>query len=279
MKIRGQRVCQACATEWSYYETGSIACPNCGSLRSVGHDDERRLHTDAPAALSLAQFQAQIAEEPVEAYAADLKAVLREYTRKRGFINGGELQPLDDRYLTARTLLHTVDMLARSHEPTTDAELYLLSLYKTLADDPDTASDAVDGVDADDAETAVNDAGVDDADDAEIAATDADDAELTAAQVPRELRDAWGVAAADAVAAYCSDLRTWLDGTPDEAAATILSQLRDHVNRLNALQGDVEPAVATDLVETARAVGRYLRTGDDEALTAARERLTALAQA
>lgn len=279
MKIRGQRVCQACATEWSYYETGSIACPNCGSLRSVGHDDERRLHTDAPAALSLAQFQAQIAEEPVEAYAADLKAVLREYTRKRGFINGGELQPLDDRYLTARTLLHTVDMLARSHEPTTDAELYLLSLYKTLADDPDTASDAVDGVDADDAETAVNDAGVDDADDAEIAATDADDAELTAAQVPRELRDAWGVAAADAVAAYCSDLRTWLDGTPDEAAATTLSQLRDHVNRLNALQGDVEPAVATDLVETARAVGRYLRTGDDEALTAARERLTALAQA
>lgn len=270
MKIRGQRVCQACATEWSYYETGSIACPNCGSLRSVGHDDERRLHTDAPAALSLAQFQAQIAEEPVEAYAADLKAVLREYTRKRGFINGGELQPLDDRYLTARTLLHTVDMLARSHEPTTDAELYLLSLYKTLADDPDTASDAVDGVDAD---TAVTDA--DDATDVDAA----DDAELTAAQVPRELRDAWGVAAADAVAAYCSDLRTWLDGTPDEAAATTLSQLRDHVNRLNALQGDVEPAVATDLVETARAIGRYLRMGDDEALTAARERLTALAQA
>jgi len=281
MKIRGQRVCQACATEWSYYETGSVACPNCGSLRSVGRDDDRQLHTDTPAALSLAQFQAQIAAEPVAEYAADLKAVLREYTRKRGFINGGELQPLDDRYLTARTLLHTVDILARRHEPTTDAELYLLSLYETLTDDgAGAASDVAD------AETAVND--VDGGDngatavDAETAGTDADNAtdpELTAAQVPSELREAWGLAAADAVDAYCSDLRTWLDATPDAAAATTLSQLRDHVNRLNALQGDVEPAVATDVVESARAVGRYLRTGDDDALTAARDRLRRLAQA
>ena len=265
MKIRGQRVCQACATEWSYYETGSVACPNCGSLRSVGRDDDRQLHTDTPAALPLAQFQARIAEESVAEYAADLKAVLREYTRKRGFINGGELQPLDDRYLTARTLLHTVDILARRREPTADAELYLLSLYETLADD---AADAA--TDADDAETAVNDV---------ADAVDADDAELTAAQVPSELQEAWGLAAADAVAAYCSDLRTWLDATPDDAAATTLGDLRDHVNRLNALQGDVEPAVATDVVEGARAVGRYLRTGDDDALTAARDRLRRLAQA
>ena len=287
MKIRGQRVCQACATEWSYYETGSVACPNCGSLRSVGRDDDRQLHTDTPAALSLAQFQAQIAAEPVAEYAADLKAVLREYTRKRGFINGGELQPLDDRYLTARTLLHTVDILARRREPTTDAELYLLSLYETLTDDAAGAAS-----DAADAETAVRDVdGGDNGDtavDTETAGTDAVDAvdaddahstELTAAQVPSELQEAWGLAAADAVDAYCSDLRTWLDATPDDAAATTLSQLRDHVNRLNALQGDVEPAVATDVVESARAVGRYLRTGDDDALTAARDRLRRLAQA
>ncbi|TQQ81915.1 DUF7117 family protein [Halonotius roseus] len=278
MKIRGQRVCQACATEWSYYETGSVACPSCGSLRSVGRDDDRQLHTDTPAALPLAQFQARIAAEPVAEYATDLKAVLREYTRKRGFINGGELQPLDDRYLTARTLLHTVDILARRREPTADAELYLLSLYETLADDAaDTASDAAD------ADTTVSDVdNVDNAVDTETAGTDAVDAdstELTAAQVPSELQEAWGLAAADAVGAYCSDLRTWLDATPDEAAATTLGELRDHVNRLNALQGDVEPAVATDVVEGARAVGRYLRTGDDDALTAARDRLRRLAQA
>lgn len=266
MEIRGQRVCQACSTEWSYYETGSVACPNCGSLRSVGRDEERQLHTDTPAALPLATFRGRIAEEAVGAYADDLKSVLREYTRKRGFINGGKLQPLDDRYLTAQTLLHTVDILARRQAPTSEAELYLLSLYETLADDADDAA-------VDDADTAVSD--IND----NTAASDIDDLELAAARVPSDLRAAWGLAAADAVSAYCSDLRTWLDATPDEAATTTLSQLRDHVNRLNALQGDVEPAVAAGLVASTRAIGRYLRTGDEAALTAARQQLTRLARA
>jgi len=262
MKIRGQRVCQACRTEWSYYETGSVACPRCGSLRSVGRDEERQLHTDTPAALPLTTFRSRIAEESVATYAADLKSMLREYTRKRGFINGGELQPLDDRYLTARTLLHTVDILARRQAPTSDAELYLLSIYQTLADDA-----AVEAVDTGD--TIVDHSGSD----------TTDTLELAAAQVPSDLRAAWGLAVADAVAVYCSDLRTWLDATPDEAAATTLSQLRDHVNRLNALQGDVEPAVAADLVASTRAVGQYLRTDDKAALTAARDRLTRLSRA
>ena len=274
MDIRGQRVCQACDTEWSYYETGSVACPNCGSLRSVGRDEERKHHTDTPATLPLASFRAQIAEEPVSAYADELKTVLREYTRKRGFINGGELRPLDDRYLTARTLLHTVDSLTRRREPSADAELYLVSLYKTLAADAaETTSDG-DPVDSggSDADSVV------DAVDAELTDREAagGDLDLTAVQVPSELRAAWGLAVADAVAAYCRDLRTWLDDSPDAAAATTLSQLRDHTNRLNALQGDVAPAVAADIVVAARAVGRYLRTGDDDALTTARDRLTAV---
>ena len=255
MKIRGQRVCQACSTEWSYYETGSIACPSCGSLRSVGRDENRQLHTDAPATLPLASFRDRIATEPISAYADDLKGVLREYTRKRGFISGGELRSLDDRYLTAHTLLHTLDILARRRDPTTDAELYQLSLYKTLAD-----ADEVNGESVEPTATS----------------------ELAAAAVPSDLRAAWGSAAADAVDAYCRDLRTWLDGmpneTPDEAATTALSQLRDHVNRLNALQGDVEPTVATRLVESARDLGRYLRTGDDDSLAAAHDRLQQLAQ-
>jgi len=252
MKIRGQRVCQACSTEWSYYETGSIACPSCGSLRSTGDDEERQLHTDAPAALPLASFRDRIAEGSISEYADDLKGVLREYTRKRGFISGGELRPLDDRFLTAHTLLHTLDILARRRDPTADAELYLLSLYETLIDADERAKGN---------------------------ATEQEGMTSTASDVPSDLRAAWGSAAADAVDAYCRGLRTWLDETPDEAAATALSQLRDHINRLNALQGDVEPAVATDLVEAARAVGRYLRTGDADALSAARDRLTRLDQA
>jgi len=248
MEIRGQRACQACDTEWSYYETGSIACPNCGSLRSVGRDAERRQHTDAPAALPLAEFRNRIAEEPVSAYANDLKSVLREYTRKRGFINGGELRALDDTYLTARTLLHTVDILGRSREPTADEELYMVSLYEALADDASTA----------------------------------DDGDTLTGDLPNSLQEAWGLAATDAVGAYSSDLRTWLDANPDSEASNTLGRLREHVKRVEALQGAVDPETATVLVEIARRIGQSLRAdnADDatDALAAARDRLDQLEQ-
>jgi DNA-directed RNA polymerase subunit RPC12/RpoP len=39
MKIRGERECKDCGARWSYYETGSVSCPECGSRRSVGVDD------------------------------------------------------------------------------------------------------------------------------------------------------------------------------------------------------------------------------------------------
>lgn len=280
MEIRGQRLCQACSTEWSYYETGSVACPSCGSLRSVGRDDERQLHTDTPTTLPLATFRARIAEEPVTSYADDLKSELREYTRKRGFINGGELQPLDDRYLTARTLLHTVDMLARRQDVSPAAELYLLSLYETLTDDTADNNSAAESTTTTTADIPAGDSDADTIGSDRLDSTadsNPDELELAAATVPSDLRAAWGGAAAEAVDDYCRDLRTWLDATPDAAAATTLSQLRDHVNRLDALQGDVDPAVAAGLVVSARAVGRYLRVGDDESLTAARDRLAGLA--
>ncbi|ESS08945.1 MAG: hypothetical protein A07HN63_01154 [uncultured archaeon A07HN63] len=238
MEIRGQRACQSCYTEWSYYETGSIACPNCGSLQSVGLDDNRKQHTDSPAALPLSEFSDRIADDPVDQYADDMTDILREYTRKRGFITGGDLRELDDTYLVARTLLHTVDMLARERDPPTDAELYLLDLHKALTDEG----------------TAIDDL-------------------PPCGPVPEPLTEAWGLAACDAVDAYSGDLRTWLDSSPDAAARSTLGRLRDHLKRLQALQGDVQPKTATRLVRTARDIGRYLRADDDTALATAGDRL------
>jgi DNA-directed RNA polymerase subunit RPC12/RpoP len=31
MKIRGERECTDCGTRWSYYDTASVECPQCGS--------------------------------------------------------------------------------------------------------------------------------------------------------------------------------------------------------------------------------------------------------
>jgi len=45
MEIRGERECTDCGERWSYYETGDVACPACGSMQSVGVDEERALHT------------------------------------------------------------------------------------------------------------------------------------------------------------------------------------------------------------------------------------------
>lgn len=243
MEIRGQRRCRACETAWSYYETGSVACPNCGSLRSVGRDAERKQHTDAPAALSLAPFQNRIAEEPLTQYAGELKSVLREYTRKRGFINAGELRTLDDTYLTARTLLHTVDALSHQQSPTTGEELYLLSVYEQLADEQ------------------------------------AEQQLPPGSTVPDSLREAWGLAATDAVEAYLSDLRYWMTDTPASETTQIIGQLREHVKRVRALQGDVDPETATTLVETARDIGRSLRGEAADGVETAGNRLAELREA
>jgi len=248
MEIRGRRACQSCDTEWSYYDTGSVACPNCGSLRSVGLDDDRKQHTDSPAVLPVDQFSDRIADEPVDHYADDLEAVLREYTRKRGFINGGDLRDLDDTYLAARTLLHTVDTLARERQPTADEELYLLDLYETLTADGEALT--ADG--------------------------DAIDDLPPCGPVPDSLAGAWGLAASDAVSAYAGDLKQWLGSHPDTEAQTTLGSLREHVKRVQALQGDVDPETASSLVRTARDIGRYLREDDANALATARDRLDGL---
>ncbi|OYR40341.1 hypothetical protein [Halorubrum sp. Eb13] len=283
MKVRGERECQGCGARWSYYETGSVECPDCGSLRSVGVDD-RTAHTDAPASLDLSPHRARFGDAsgtlPAEGV-DDLKSDLREYVRKRGFVRGGELLPLDTVYLAARELLEAVDCYDRLRDPTDADREYLLDLL----------------------------AGADDGD------------RPATADVPERLREARGMAAARAVDEYRSDLLAFLDeldadGETNDAAVDatevetapeveadseimsdeeapaptvtvagddpqsriapareVLGRLRDRAKRVEALNGDVPVADADALVDAADALGEYVRVGDAAALERARSQL------
>jgi uncharacterized Zn finger protein (UPF0148 family) len=270
MKVRGERECQSCGTRWSYYETGSVACPNCGDLRSVGVD-ARTAHTDAPAALDLSAHRDRFADAPgtvPRSGTDELRSALREYCRKRGFIRGGRLAPLDDTYLAARELLEAVDCFERLRDPTDADREYLLGLL----------------------------AGADEGE------------RPPAGEVSTALREARGTAAVRAAEAYRSDVLDFLDeleagaepsetdgpdvgeteetddtpavfveGENPEArvapARDVLERLRDRVARADALGGDVPPAAADALVEGADAVGEYVRTGSTSALTTAEDRI------
>lgn len=240
MRIRGRRECQGCGTQWSYYETGSIECPECGSVHSVGVDDERKRHTDAPAELDLTPIRERVDREPLAAVTEDAKERCRDYLRRRGFIRAGDLLDLDDHYLAAAELSHVADIVGRSFDPTEREELYLLELLRG-------------------------------ADDGERSDPD---------EVPDSLRAARGLACANAVRDYRRELREWLDDRDDDDRARQVPAVREslslvdgHVRRIRALEGDVRPRTAAALVEATRELATALRDGDEDAMAAARDRL------
>jgi len=205
-------------------------------MRSVGVDEDRQTHTGTLAELDLEPVRRTLASEPLDNVVDDLKDRLRSYTRKRGFITGGELQPLDDRYLAARELLHAADIAARSREPSDAEELYVLELLGGAESGewpPET-------------------------------------------DLPDSLAAARGMGVADAVEAYRRDLRTWLRDHPDPEATKTLGSLRDQLKRAEALQGEITPATAAELVASTREIGDSLRRDDVDALASARDRLKRL---
>ncbi|MWG36742.1 DUF7117 family protein [Halomarina oriensis] len=231
MKIRGRRECGDCGHRWSYYETGEVACPNCGSLRSTGLDD-RTEHTDAPVTLDLTAARNRVDDGLLDA-ATDAAEACREYVRRAGFINGGELKPLTDTYLAAAELSAVARSLDRSMRVSDAEELYLLSLLR--------------GADLDD--------------------------RPGPADVPESLRAPRALAYARAVDDYRSDLRTYLDDHPDQAASAVLQSVGEHVRRFEALDGAVSPADSERLARATQDVGDYLRDGDESVLSTARRRL------
>ena len=129
MELRGKRECADCGTRWSYYETGEIVCPDCGSVKSVGIG-ERVEHTDSPTALDLQPAIDQIDVETPATVAATAADQARQYLYRAGFIDAGRLRPLDDRYLLAAELRRVGGTLSHSMRITDTEELYLLSLLR-----------------------------------------------------------------------------------------------------------------------------------------------------
>lgn len=236
MKIRGQRECKACGTRWSYYETGSVSCPSCGSLESVGRDEERSLHTATASTLDLTPIRRDVDSEPLRRLAERASDRAREYTRGFGFIHDGQLRTLDETYLASMELQHVASELARRMETNDDEEWYFTELLRADEGKRPDASD-----------------------------------------VPRSMRSMRGLAYANAVREYRSDVRTYLGEHPDPAVTNALERLSSHVKRIRALEGDVDSRVSERLVVIARDIGRYLSEGDESALVRAEERLDSLA--
>ncbi|WP_227354458.1 DUF7117 family protein [Haladaptatus salinisoli] len=237
MKVRGTRECQDCGAQWSYYETGSVTCPECESMRSVGLEASRVQHTDSPETLELAEAREATDDRPLRE-AADLAGdAAREYVRKRGFINGGELRPLDDTYLAAQELRHVADVVGRTFETTDDEEIYFFSLLRG-------------------------------ADEGERPAT---------ADVPESMHDVRGLAYAEALDEYHGEMREWVrEHDVGRDGRTTLETLGEHVRRARALEAGLDIDAADGLVSAARDLSRYLRDGDEDALVSTRDTLSRL---
>lgn len=237
MKVRGTRECQSCGTRWSYFDTGSVECPACGSLRSVGVDDDRKLHTTSPVEFDLTDAREAVESGSLRTAAERAVDAAREYLRATGFVDGGELLPLSETYLAAGELRAVGDAVGRARAVDDEEEFYFLSLLR-----------GADGGERPDA-----------------------------AAVPASMRDSRGLAYANAVREYRSDLRTYLEEHPDPAASDVSETLGAHVKRVRALDGDVPVEESEALVRIARALGRAVREDDETALAEARSRLDRLA--
>ena len=231
MKVRGERECSDCGARWSYYETGEITCPDCGSIRSVGVG-ERTEHTAGTATLDLSAVKAQVETEDLRTLADEAAGATREYLRSAGFVHAGSLQPLSDTYLAASELRRVATTLGRVMQIDDDEELYFYDLLR--------------GADQDE--------------------------RPEPGDVPETLHPERGLAVAASVERYVRDVRRVYEEC-ERAVDSILEGVTARRKRIEALDGDVDPAEAESLVLTLRDLSAYLRDDDEAALARAQERL------
>jgi hypothetical protein len=242
MRIRGDRECSDCGHRWSYYETARIACPACGSLRSTGVGD-REQHTNMPAEFDLTPARELAgADRWEEAIEAAIECC-SDYVRKQGFIHGGDLLALTDTYLAAVELRAVARTYQRVDPGDETTEIYLLALLRG-----------------------------------------GDVGERPGPEIVTErtsIRAARALAYAKAIREYGREVRTHLDDHPFPEAARTLGSVVEHVKRVQALDGEVDPRTVEHLVCATQAIGRAIRereAGNDEsqpALASAREHLAA----
>ncbi|MFQ3295301.1 MAG: hypothetical protein ACI8VE_002386 [Natrialbaceae archaeon] len=235
MRIRGERECKDCGARWSYYETDSVACPECGSLHSVGID-ERTQHTDGAIELNLNEIQDSVDADPLHQVADAVKDTCRGYVRRRGFIHGGELRTLDDKYLAAAELMHAADLIGRAMHPDDAERLYFVSLLG--------GADQGDRPDPED--------------------------------VPDSMHEARGLAYADAVREYHGELRNWDGTDLEDPSSSVIDRMDAHVRRIRSLQGNVDPETVERLVTVARELHASVTEDNESALARARDRLDRL---
>jgi hypothetical protein len=233
MELRGERECRECGRRWSYFETESIACPDCGSPRSVSVD-EATVHTGTRATLDLSDARGAVDEGPLDRVATLAVEAAREYRRESGFVAGGDLRPLDDEALLAAEVETVGTTLSRALQHTDEAEHYFLTLLRAPVDGERPGPDAV----------------------------------------PDALRAERGLAVSRAVGEYRRDLRASVDeDSVDAPLASALSAIRAHRERIDALDGDVEPREAERRVGAVRDVYAYLQRDDEAAIARIAERL------
>lgn len=237
MKVRGTRECKRCGNQWSYYETGSVTCPDCGSMESVGLDENRLQQTDRPATLDLVEIRNALDKEPAREV-ADLAAKEgRRYVRKRGFIRGGELLPLDGTYLAANELRHAGELFSRSMRMTDDEEIYFYSLLSGAdeGERPDTED------------------------------------------LPESIYEIRGLADAESLKEYHREMGEWTrEHDVSRESRSTLETLGEHVRRAQALEGGTDIDTAEVLVSAARELRRYFDQDDTDALASSQDRLDRL---
>ncbi|PSP41134.1 hypothetical protein BRC68_15560 [Halobacteriales archaeon QH_6_64_20] len=239
MRIRGERECSDCGQRWSYYETGDVSCPNCGSLRSTGVG-ERERHTTAPVTLDLTAARDLAGEDRWEEAIEEATARCGEYVRRRGFLRGGELLAFDDTYLAAMELRAVAREYRRDRRAGENEEIYLLSLLRGADAGERPSVEAVPDIEAEPTET---------------------------------IRTARALAYAKAIEEYRREVSTYLDDHLDPAATKVSGSIAGHVKRVQALDGDIDLRTVETLVRATQDVGRAIREEDEEALATARDRL------
>lgn len=133
MEIRGHRECLDCGNTWRYGDTRSVACTECGSVRSRAIDDG----DDAPPSGGI-PIEDIFADGPVAAEEAVAEAEDRciEYRAETDFLGPGELRPPDPRYVMAGEVCHLATAIqVRSDGLDGDERRYALDLLRGLADE------------------------------------------------------------------------------------------------------------------------------------------------